>query len=117
MAMLKKLMVVVSAGLVALVLMGASGTIDGKTARALVSEKKATLIDVRTEEEFAAKHIDGAINIPVDDLEKRLPELKDKKTTEIVVYCQSGGRSAKAAALLKDKGFTKVNDLGGMKNW
>ncbi len=115
--MLKKFSVAVAAALAALVLMGASGTIDGKTARALVSEKKALLLDVRTEEEFAAKHLDGAINIPVDDLEKRLGELKDKKASDIVVYCQSGGRSAKATALLRGAGFTKVNDLGGMKNW
>lgn len=117
MVQLKRWSVPVAAGLAALLLLGAGGTIDGKTARALVKDKKALLLDVRTQEEFAARHLEGALNIPIDELEKRLGELKDRKATDIVVYCQSGGRAAKAAALLKDAGFTKVSNLGGIGNW
>lgn len=92
----------------------AGGEISGKTARAKV-EKGAVLLDVRTEQEFQAGHLDGAINIPVQVLEQRWSELpKDK---EIVVYCRSGQRSARAQRLLKTHGLTQVFDLGGMGNW
>ncbi len=93
-----------------------AGTIDGKTARALVKEQKALILDVRTDDEFNARHIEGAVNIPVEDLGKRIAELTDKKRP-VIVYCKSGGRSAKAAELLKANGFTQVHDLGGIGNW
>lgn len=83
-------------------------------AKALV-KKGALLVDVRTPEEFAGGHIDGAVNIPIDDLDARKGELpKDK---DIVVYCRSGGRSARAKNLLAQAGYTKVLDLGAMSNW
>ena len=94
----------------------ASGTIDSKAAHALVKDQKAMILDVRTDDEFNARHIDGAVNIPVEDLDKRLGELTDKKRP-VIVYCKSGSRSAKAAALLKAAGFTQVHDLGGIGNW
>ena len=110
----------IAAGVLGLVLLvgcpAFSGTIDGKTARALVKDQKALILDVRTDDEFNARHIDGAVNIPVEDLDKRIAELTDKKRP-IIVYCKSGGRSAKAAALLKAAGFTQVHDLGGIGNW
>ncbi len=93
-----------------------AGTVDGKTARALVKDQKALIVDVRTDDEFNARHLDGAVNIPVDELDKRLGELPDKKRP-VIVYCKSGSRSAKAAAILKAAGFTQVHDLGGIGNW
>lgn len=108
------------ASVVALVAFGfwfyasAGGDISGKSAKAKV-EKGAVLVDVRTEQEFQSGHIEGAINIPVQVLEQRLSELpKDK---EIVVYCRSGQRSARAQKMLKASGFTQVFDMGGMGNW
>jgi rhodanese-related sulfurtransferase len=74
----------------------------------------ATLLDVRTPEEFSAKHLDGAKNVPVDELQGRLAEIP--KGQPVVVYCHSGGRSAHAAKMLKGAGYD-VLDLGGMKNW
>jgi rhodanese-related sulfurtransferase len=95
----------------------ASGpVISGADAKALV-QKGAVLVDVRTPDEFAAGHIDGALNIPVDQVEARAGELpKDK---DIVLYCRSGARSARAKGLLEGAGFTaaKVHNLGGMSNW
>ncbi len=95
----------------------ASPTIDGSGARELVSKKGALLLDVRSAEEFASGHIDGAVNVPVQVLPEKLSTLPATKDQDIVVYCRSGARSAKAARLLKDAGFTKVQDLGGMSNW
>jgi phage shock protein E len=76
----------------------------------------ARLVDVRTREEFAAGHIAGAVNIPVDELATRLGEL-GARDHDVVVYCASGMRSASAARLLARAGFTSVHDLGPMSAW
>ncbi|MBX3275247.1 MAG: rhodanese-like domain-containing protein [Sandaracinaceae bacterium] len=74
----------------------------------------ATLLDVRTPREFAAGHPDGAINIPVGDLERRIAEVPSEHG--VVVYCHSGVRSASAARLLRARGY-EVHDLGSMSAW
>ena len=73
------------------------------------------LLDVRTPSEFASGQIAGADNISVTDLESRVSELPTDKP--IVVYCRSGNRSAQAANILKQAGFTGVYDLGGINSW
>jgi phage shock protein E len=93
---------------------------DPALAHKLVAEG-GLIIDVRTKEEFSGKHVEGAINIPVGDLESRLAEVEklsggDKKKP-IVVYCQMGGRAAKAKKLLTEKGYEKVTNLGGVDDW
>lgn len=93
---------------------GGSARIDGPTARAKV-EDGALLLDVRTPGEFQAGHVNGALNIPVDELERRIGELKADRA--VVVYCRSGGRSARAAGLLGKHGFGEVSDLGPMSAW
>ena len=73
------------------------------------------ILDVRTPEEFKEGHIEGAILIPVSELEGRLDELpKDKP---IITYCKSGGRSGNAAEILVENGFRKVYDMGGILDW
>jgi rhodanese-related sulfurtransferase len=91
------------------------GDVDGQQARGLV-QAGAQLLDVRTPGEFASGHIEGAINIPVQDLGGRLAELGDKKRG-LVVYCRSGHRSGQASKLLKGAGFSAVHDLGAMTRW
>ncbi|MDH4282452.1 MAG: rhodanese-like domain-containing protein [Myxococcales bacterium] len=115
--MLAKGLLVVVAIIVAAVLYlrFAAGRISGSEARALVATG-ATLIDVRSPGEFSGGHVEGAINIPVGELSGRLAELGDK-TGEIVLYCQSGARSAMAKRLLERKGFENVHDLGSMGQW
>ncbi len=76
------------------------------------------LVDVRTEAEFGVSHLKNAQNICVtlDNFEERVKGLDKNKP--VYVYCKSGGRSAKAAKILTDIGFTKVYDLqGGITNW
>lgn len=90
-----------------------SGGQDRATAQAAVA-KGALLLDVRTPDEFAAGHLDGAVNIPVDDLARRLGEVPRER--EIVVYCRSGRRSAAAAEVLRGRGQAVI-DLGAMSNW
>ena len=79
-------------------------------------EQGALLLDVRTPEEFADGHLDGAVNIPVQSLEERAAELP-AKDRQLVVYCRSGARSARATSWLKAQGYQNVIDLGAMSNW
>ena len=73
------------------------------------------LIDVRTPEEFASGHINGSVNIPVEEMQGRLDEIPGD--TPIVVYCRSGNRSATAARILTDADYAPVYDLGGIQDW
>ncbi len=71
---------------------------------------KALLVDVRTPEEFAAGTVPGAVNIPVDEIENRLNEFKS--AGEIVVFCRSGSRSARAKSILNQHGLNNVTNGG-----
>ena len=71
----------------------------------------AVLLDVRTPGEFSEGHLQGARNIPVQELANRLAELP--KGSDVVVYCRSGGRSAVARQMLEGRGHT-VLDVGPM---
>ena len=82
-------------------------------ARALV-QGGARLVDVRTPEEFAAGHLEGALNVPVDALQGRALAELAPTDAPVVVYCRSGKRSARAKAELEALGFTRVHDLGPM---
>ncbi len=90
------------------------GRVDGPEARRLVGGG-ALLLDVRTAGEFADQHIDGAVNVPFDEVEARLAEL-GPATRPIVAYCHSGRRSGIAATALRARGYT-VWDLGPMTAW
>jgi phage shock protein E len=82
-------------------------------ARALV-QRGARLLDVRTPEEFAAGHMPGALNVPVDVVAARAPSELAPLDAPVVVYCRTGRRSARATELLQSLGFTQVHDLGPM---
>jgi rhodanese-related sulfurtransferase len=73
------------------------------------------LIDVRTPEEFASGHIQGAVNIPVQELPQRLSEISMDEP--VVLYCRSGNRSAQAAQILDEANYLQVYDLGGIAAW
>lgn len=76
------------------------------------------LVDVRTPEEFEEGHIDGAININVNDEAFKEQISKLDKSKPVFVYCRSGKRSAAAAAEMSKAGFKQVYDLeGGILNW
>jgi rhodanese-related sulfurtransferase len=93
-------------------------TIEGDLAMEFVNTSKAILIDVRTFEEFNDNHIEGAINIPVDEITKdRLKEITEDELDNIIVYCRSGNRSKTAAMKIIEYGYTNVYDLGSINNW
>lgn len=85
---------------------------------AVYGEDSLQLVDVRTADEFEVSHLKNAQNICVtsDDFKEKVASLDKEKP--VYVYCKKGGRSAKAATILKEMGFTKVYDLqGGLTSW
>jgi rhodanese-related sulfurtransferase len=81
----------------------------------LLSNPQTSILDVRTPMEFEMEHINGAKNIPVNEIQFRLDEIKNL-SQPIVVYCLSGGRSAMAASILKQAGINEVYNGGGISN-
>ena len=75
------------------------------------------ILDVRTPEEFADKHIPGAINIPNETIStEEIPELPNKDQL-ILVYCRSGNRSKQASEKLVALGYTNIVEFGGINDW
>jgi phage shock protein E len=89
--------------------------ISGTEAQELVSSG-ARLVDVRTPSEYQTKHLPGAVNLPLQQLEERMKELEPKDGA-IVLYCRSGHRSGIVYEALRKQGFAKVYDLGPMTAW
>jgi len=71
------------------------------------------VIDVRTPEEFAAGHIEGAANVPYEQIGDRIAALAPGKDTPVVLYCKSGRRAGIALQTLRDMGYSKVENYGG----
>jgi rhodanese-related sulfurtransferase len=76
-----------------------------------LNHEKTVLIDVRTPEEFSLGTIEGAKNIPVDELRNRLSEIPQDR--EIIIFCQAGLRGYIACRILRQKGYKKVKNLSG----
>ncbi len=86
------------------------------TAADWIRQTQALVLDVREPAEYAAGHVPGALSIPQADLALRLDELPRER--DLLVVCQSGARSARAARFLKQVGFRKVTNLvGGTAGW
>ena len=92
-------------------------TISVSDARAMIqSSSNLLVVDVRTPEEYTQGHLKGAINIPLSDLQLRIGGLEQNRP--MLVYCQTGSRSAQASSILVKAGFTQVYNLdGGMTAW
>ena len=85
-------------------------------ATAELASASGTILDVREAAEYAFGHIEGALSIPMGELESRISEL-DKEQT-IYVVCRTGKRSDFAAQMLSNNGFTDVyNVIPGMTGW
>ena len=81
-------------------------------------EEKSLLIDVRTEKEFLAAHIEGAIWIPRGKLEFNIQKITKNPESEIILYCRTGTRSALSVMALNNIGYEKVINLdGGFKKF
>ncbi len=74
----------------------------------LIKEKKGTIVDVRTREEFMGGHVTGSVNIPLHDIPNHMDEIKSMNLP-LVLCCASGGRSGQAQRYLSQQGIDCMN--------
>ena len=79
----------------------------------ITDEQAPSVIDVRTPEEYRSGHIPGAINIPLQDFERRFAELDAFRDGEVVLYCESGPRASYGGRWLETQGFDELRVLDG----
>lgn len=79
--------------------------------------EKVAIIDVRTPGEYTQEHIEGALLIPLQTLDKNLALVAGAKSQKVIVYCHSGNRSVSASRILAKNGFTPLNLKGGIAAW
>ncbi|GEC02542.1 transporter [Streptomyces spinoverrucosus] len=75
-----------------------------------------TVVDVRTPAEYAGGHLPGALNVPLDQLPRALPALREARG-ELLMVCASGRRSEQACAALAEEGVTAMTLTGGTQEW
>ncbi|MCZ2405467.1 MAG: sulfurtransferase [Burkholderiales bacterium 68-12] len=96
---------------------GANG-LSPAAAVLLVNREKGVLIDVCGPDEYAERHVGGAKNVPVNDIEARLPAVVKNKSVPVVMVCASGARATRAAIMARRMGYENVQVLaGGTKAW
>jgi rhodanese-related sulfurtransferase len=104
-------------GLLLPVLSKGSG-LDPQAMVQLMNRDKAVIIDVCEPDEFARGHVMGAKNVPLGQLDDKLPQVVKNKSTQIILVCQVGARSSRAAASARKLGYEKVHSLaGGLRAW
>lgn len=84
----------------------------------LMNRDKAVVIDVCEPDEFARSHVIGAKNLPLGQLEDKLAQVVKNKSAHVIMVCQVGARSARAAAAARKLGYDNVQSLsGGLRAW
>ncbi len=92
--------------------------VDASGATQLINREDALVVDVRDPGEYSTGHILGAKNWPLDHIDERGGEAARRKDKPVIVYCDTGDRTPKAAAALRKLGFTRVVNLsGGLSAW
>ena len=101
------------------VIKGATGGgLDAAQAVQLINREKAVVIDVCEANEYAAGHVGGAKNIPLNQLEEKLAGVVKNKALPVILVCQSGARSNRAVAIAKKLGYEQAQSLaGGLGAW
>ena len=95
-----------------------AGALSASAAVQLINRQKAVVVDVCEANEFAAGHVTGAKNVPLGELEARLPGLAKNKAVPLIMVCASGARSSRAVAIAKKLGYQQAQSLGGgLKAW
>lgn len=89
------------------------GSLTAEGAVQLINREKAVVIDVCEAAEFSAAHVGGAKNIPLSQLEDKLPGAVKNKALPVILVCQSGARSGRAVAIAKKLGYEQAQSLGG----
>jgi rhodanese-related sulfurtransferase len=91
----------------------ATAGLDPTGAVMLINREKGVVIDVCEPAEFAAGHVGGAKNIPLNQLEAKLTGAVKNKSQPLILVCQSGARSNRAVAIAKKLGYEQAQSLGG----
>lgn len=91
--------------------------VEPEIAKLMMDMKKVMILDVRTEAEFNASHIEGALHYPLSDLSVLVKNQITNKDQILLVYCQSGNRSEQASKELVALGYSNVFDFGGIRDW
>jgi len=95
---------------------GGSLTVQG--AVQLINRERAVVVDLREPAEFAAGHMTGAKNVPLDQLQDRLAAVVKNKTVPLLLVCATGSRAQRAVATAKKLGYEQAQAIGGgLKSW
>lgn len=114
------LLAVVSGGLLLVPALkgAASGSLQPNDAVIKINREKAVVVDVREPEEYVKGHITNAKNIPLSQLDERLPQVAKNKALPVILVCESGARAVRAQRQVRKLGYEKAEALaGGMKAW
>ncbi|RYF07960.1 MAG: rhodanese-like domain-containing protein [Comamonadaceae bacterium] len=96
----------------------AGGALTSAAAVQLINREKAVVIDVSEPDEFAAGHVNGAKNVPLGQLQERLPLVVKNKALPLVLVCAKGARAQRGVAVAKKLGYENTQALaGGLKAW
>ena len=96
----------------------AAGSLSATGAVQLINRDRAVVIDVSETEEFAAGHVAGAKNLPLNQLEEKLPSAVKNKALPLIMVCPTGARAIRAVAMAKKLGYEQAQCLaGGLKSW
>lgn len=84
----------------------------------LINREKGLLIDVSEPEEFSGGHAGGSRNVPLGQLEERLPQVVKNKALPLILLCPTGARARRAEAMARKLGYERAQALaGGLKAW
>lgn len=97
---------------------GSGGGLTAQGAVQLINRERAVVVDVREPDEFAAGHVTGAKNVPLDQLETKLAGTVKNKSLPLLLICASGARAQRAVATAKKLGYEQAQAVsGGLKSW
>lgn len=95
-----------------------AGSLTAQGAVQLINRERAVVVDVRAPEEFAAGHVTGARNVPLAELEQKLPATVKNKSLPLLLVCATGSRAQRAVATAKKLGYEQAQAVaGGLKSW
>ena len=95
-----------------------SGSLTAQGAVQLINRERAVVVDVREPEEFAAGHMIGAKNVPLNQLEEKLAAAVKNKTVPLLLVCANGARAQRAVGRAKKLGYEQAQAVaGGLKSW
>lgn len=106
-----KTLILILCGIVLLAISGCCST-ESK----ISMEANAVLLDVRTPEEHKSGYLEGAVLLPLAELESKISSKVADKNTPVYIYCRSGRRAGTAVEKLKAMGYTDLHNLGGLKD-